>query len=180
MTRSPYFPFGPVPLTTAKARVFIGYHHKRDQGYHDRFVLLFAGLYDIVTDRSLDQAIESDDPEYVKRRIREVFITGSSTTVVLCGLETWKRKHVDWEIHATLDKNHALLGMLLPTHCADIDGRYLVPDRLHDNIESGYAHWVRWSESPDAVRDAFAQARDRAASTQRIRNDRPQMERNLS
>jgi hypothetical protein len=45
------------------------------------------------------------------QRIRDKHITGTSCTIVLCGSLTPWRKYVDWEIKATLDKEHGLIGI---------------------------------------------------------------------
>lgn len=160
-----------------KPRIFVSYHHRRDQAYADRFARLFDDTYAAVTDRSLDVAIDSDDCDYVYQRIRDDFITGTSCTVVLCGIDTYNRKYVDWEIKATLDKQHGLLGVLLPTHRAS-NGAFTVPDRLYDNIQTGYAHWSVWSENTLAMLDAINVARERAARTSLIANSRSMMGRN--
>jgi hypothetical protein len=65
---------------------------------------------------------------------------------MLVGQNTWGRKYVDWEIKATLDKGHALIGVQLPTLVAGPNGTVIVPDRLHDNIVSGYALWLTWAQ----------------------------------
>src|SRR5207253_16569 len=80
-----------------------------------RCALIFSASYDVITDNLLDRAVGSDDVEYVMRRIRENYITGSSCTLVLVGRDTWGRKYVDWEIDATLQKEHGLIGLQLPT-----------------------------------------------------------------
>jgi hypothetical protein len=98
-----------------------------------------------VEDSSLDRAIDSDDPEYVMRRIRENNITGTSCTIVLCGAQTPKRKYVDWEIKATLDKGHGLIGINLPSSIHG-EGGIIVPSRFYDNYKSGYAVWLQWPE----------------------------------
>lgn len=164
-----------------KRKVFISYHHRGDQGWFDRFTQFYAEQYEIFYDNSLDGRIRSDDPEYVNRAIREEYIAGSSTTIVLCGAETWKRKYVDWEIHSTLHHNHALLGIALPTSVRSNQGGIIVPNRLHDNIQSGFAHWVSpWPSDPNALRSAIEAAIKLSQETTTIRNDRPKMERNLA
>lgn len=77
------------------------------------------------------------------RHIRENYVSGSSCTIVLVGRDTWGRKFVDWEIDATLSKEHGLLGLQLPT-LPIVGAAVTVPDRLSDNIQSGYAIWKRW------------------------------------
>ena len=170
-----YKPFG----QPEKPRVFVSYHHENDQWYYDRFNELFSNVYDILTDRSVDRNIRSDDAEYQMRRIREDYITGSSLTIVLCGVESYKRKFIDWEICATLNKQHALLGINLPTNLANRDGMFVVPARLHDNIESGYAGWMLWSEVPSELAQNLNAAKSKASETRLIQNGRDTMNRNL-
>jgi hypothetical protein len=158
----------------------VSYHHDNDQYYYNLFTASFSQSYDIFTDRSLREAIESQNAEYIKRTIREDYITGSSLTVVLCGAETWKRKFVDWEIHATLLKQHALLGILLPTFRYNYAGRCIVPHRLFDNIQSGYAHWIAWPQSTGDLQSAINVAIRNAERTWFIDNRREQMHRNMS
>ena len=164
-------------LKMAKPKVFVSYHHQRDQWYYDQFSTLFADGYNIITDKSIERSIGSDDVDYQQQVIREEHITGSSITIVLCGAETWKRRWVDWEIDMTLTKEHALLGICLPTNPRDINGKFTVPDRLHANIVSGYAHFIQWTEDPSVIRLAIENARNRAKQTRLIANSAPRMER---
>lgn len=164
----------------AKPKVFISYHHQRDQAYYDRFAAIFAKGYDVLTDTSIAREIGSDSIDYQQQVIREQHITGSSITVVLCGAETWKRRWVDWEIHMTLNKEHALLGIALPTSDRDQSGNVIVPDRLHANIVTGYAHFIQWIEDPIALRAAIGIAKERACQTGNIDNSAPRMERSRS
>ena len=167
----------PSPFNATKAKVFISYHHQRDQGYYDRFTRLFADSYDIITDTSIERLIGSDDVGYQQQVIREQHITGSSVTVVLCGAETWKRRWVDWEIHMTLNKEHALLGIPLPTAARNQAGQIIVPDRLLANINSGFAQWIGWMEDPRILKAAIDAAREKARQTRNIDNSAPRMER---
>ena len=128
-----------------KRKIFVSYHHRGDQAYYDAFSRTFSDAYDVVTDNSLERAIDSEDVDYVMRRIRENHITGTSCTVVLVGADTWGRKYVDWEIKATLDKQHGVIGIQLPTLHPNPAGQVSVPNRLHENIQSGYALWTTWA-----------------------------------
>jgi hypothetical protein len=122
-----------------KRKVFVSYHHLGDQACYDLFSRTFHDNYDVITDNSLERRIDSADADYIRRRISENNITGTSCTIVLVGAKTWGRKHVDWEIKATLDMQHGLIGVRLPTAVMNPQGAVLVPDRLHDNIQSQYA-----------------------------------------
>jgi hypothetical protein len=112
-----------------KRKIFVSYHHRGDQGHYDIFSRTFHDTYDVITDNPLERKIDSDDVDYVKRRISENNITGSSCTIVLVGANTWGRKHVDWEIKATLDKQHGLIGVQLPTLIAGSNGTVPVAAR---------------------------------------------------
>lgn len=132
-------------LGSIKRKIFISYHHDSDKAYYDAFVNTFSNSYDVIHDNSVDRAVDSANSDYVIRRIRENYITGSSCTIVLCGAQTPWRKFVDWEIKATLDKQHGLIGVNLPSNPMNANNIYTVSDRLHDNIESGFAVWVDWA-----------------------------------
>jgi len=144
-------------ITPSKRKVFISYHHQ-DQAFIENFRASFGAAYEVFTDCSLDEAIESNDLHYVNRTIREDFITGTSITIVICGTDTWRRKCVDWEIYSTLHKDHALLGIVLP-HVQPVwrNGQQvrLIPDRLAANTTSGYAHWIEMPQNPQELKQAI-------------------------
>jgi hypothetical protein len=164
----------PQPLfKPTKRKVFVSYHHK-DQVSIDYFRKVFGATYDVFTDCSLDEAIDSNNLPYVHRTIAENFITGSSITIVICGTETWRRKCVDWEIYSTLHKEHALLGIILP-HVQPIwqNGQQvrLIPDRLHANLASGYAHSVEWPQSPQELTQAINHSIQRSKDYKHLKDN---------
>jgi hypothetical protein len=101
-------------LLETKRKVFISYHHGGDRAYYDALSRTFCDQYEVFHDTSLERAIDSDNTDYVRWRLAEKCITGSSCTIVLIGRETWGRKFVDWEIDATLERGHGLIGLMLP------------------------------------------------------------------
>ncbi|KKL73600.1 hypothetical protein LCGC14_2073270 [marine sediment metagenome] len=141
-------------------KVFVSYHHKNDEEYRKKFERVFNNIY---VSKSVD--IGDIDPnlntETVRRRIREEYLGDTSVTVVLIGKETWKRKHVDWEISASIRKTKisprsGLIGIFLPTH-PDYGGdkyhQYTIPPRLYDNVEKGFAKLHDWTNNKDKVED---------------------------
>ena len=106
-----------------RRKVFVSYHHEVDQANRNRFEELFANVYDIMDSRSvrigdIPKGFHLDE---VARRIRDDHLSDSSVTVVLVGKDTWRRKHVDWEIAGTIRDTDAnprsgLVGILLPSH----------------------------------------------------------------
>lgn len=142
-------------------KVFVSYHHANDQGYRDRFEKLFAYQYDILVSQSVQ--IGDIEPnlktETIRQKIRDEYLRDATVTVVLIGSETWKRKHVDWEIASTirdtkLNPRGGLIGILLPSYPYPSPSRYdphTIPPRLYDNIKCDYATIHNWSENPGEV-----------------------------
>jgi hypothetical protein len=163
-----------------RPKVFLSYHHKGDQSFYEQFSKTFHDVYETVFDNSLERKIDSDNSEYIMRRIREEFITGTSCTIVLVGPETWGRKYVDWEIEATLEKKHGLIGVQLPTATPNpITGLVSVPDRFLDNLNSKFALWVSWADitaSAARLNQCIADATGRSKAL--IANDRERRLRN--
>jgi hypothetical protein len=161
-----------------KRKVFVSYHHGGDQAYYNAFSRHFSATYDVIQDNSLRDSINSDNVEYIMRKIREDYITGSSCTFVLCGKESRWRKYIDWEIKATLDANHGLIGVLLPTNPVSNNACHK-PDRFQDNLDSGYATWLTWStiiENTSGLPQLIEAATGK--DKQLIRNQRQMMSRN--
>jgi hypothetical protein len=151
--------------------VFISYHHANNEYYKNEFERLFSGVYDIletkaVSDGDIDPYLKT---ETIRQKIRDDFIRSASVTVVLIGSETWKRKHVDWEISSSirdtqLNSRTGLLGILLPTYPRNDTSKYdphTIPPRLHDNIERGFAKIYNWSTNPNEVQNWIHEAFNR-------------------
>jgi hypothetical protein len=176
------FPIYPGLISTplrVKHKVFISYHHGSDQRYYDAFSSTFHDTYEAIYDNSLERRIDSDNVDYVRQRIRSDFITGSSCTIVLVGKDTWGRKYVDWEIDATLDLHHGLLGVQLPTASSSAQNTVIVPSRLYDNINSGFALWLSWQQITASAAGLNAYVADaKARSTSLIVNSRERRLRN--
>jgi hypothetical protein len=164
--------------------VFLSYFHEDDQYDKDRFEELFGHLF-------INESVQSDDintdvsTEYIKRLIQEDYISDSSVVLVLVGVNTWKRKHVDWEISAGLNKKvegySGLLGILLPDFPLSSDGKYSyddIPPRLADNVKSKYAKIYTWDwvcADESRIKSAIDSAFDsRVSEKDKIDNSRPQ------
>nr|VFK20658.1 MAG: MTH538 TIR-like domain (DUF1863) [Candidatus Kentron sp. LPFa] len=114
--------------------------------------------------------IDPDLPaKVIHQKIRDEYLWDSTVTVVLIGTETWKRKHVDWEIGASIRKTDhnprsGLLGIFLPTHpdCGkDEYNPYTIPPRLYKNVECKFAELYDWSERPSTVQSWIHEAFER-------------------
>ena len=60
--------------------------------------------YEIFLDRSVDTGDISDDlsDESIRRKVRDEYLRDSTVTILLVGLQTKRRKHVDWEIYSSM------------------------------------------------------------------------------
>lgn len=158
------------PHTSQRHRVFVSYYHDDDQDYRNYFERLFSDIHD----RYVSESVKMDDiddtnlsTDRIRQIIRDKFLRNSTVTVVLVGAHTWQRKFVDWEIGSSIrqtqyNSRSGLLGILLPPHPDSGRGAYtpgIIPPRLHDNIECGFAKLYDWSDDPDTVQkwihDAF-------------------------
>lgn len=101
--------------------VFISYHHANDQLYKESLLLLNR-QYRIFIDQSVDTSeIDDDlDDKTIRELIRDEYLRDSSVTILLVGIETKNRKHVDWEIYSSMydglvNKKSGILVINLPT-----------------------------------------------------------------
>ena len=170
-----------------KHKIFISFYHKDDDRYKRYLVDRFSYLF-------INKSVENgeydpdDSDEYVKRLIREDKITDSSIIVVLIGPNTYKRKHVDWEIYAGLRESingrYALLGIVLPEYRLDAGNKFRyedIPARLADNVKSGYSKIYSWSYAiqnfSQIINDAF---NEKNSIKNKADNSRQQMKYNRS
>lgn len=111
-------------MNTLKHKVFVSYHHTNDQYYREQFENLFNNTYNnIIISKSVQ--IGGIDPnsktDIIRQKIRDKYLRDATVTVALIGTETWKRKHVDWEIAASIrdtqfNPRSRLIGIFLPTY----------------------------------------------------------------
>ena len=147
-----------------KHKVFISYFHQDDQEYKDRLIQALDSMF---VDKSVSQGDIHDEGlplDEIRRRIRDDHIADATVTIVLIGPCTWKRKHVDWEISASLidrpnNPRCGILGLLLPTHSdyrTRIEDRNprLIPPRLARNIggDNPFSVVYDWSQNGLAKR----------------------------
>lgn len=152
-------------------KVFVSYHHRNDQYYRNHFENIFYNTHNIMVSKSvqigdINPLLKTDT---IRQKIRNEYLRDSTVTVVLIGTETWKRKHVDWEIGSSIRRTQfnprsGLMGIILPSYLRPYGEpnkyfRNTIPPRLHANIASGFASIHNWSDNPSDVQswihDAF-------------------------
>ena len=170
-------------------KTFISYHHDNQEEV-DKFIETFDHDRDVFmaravgSDQTMDELIESDDDDYVMRRIREEHIGDSTVTLVFVGKNTWSRKFVDWELAASLRQGskaglpNGLLAILSPELSEAI-----LPDRFVDNSEAGYAKFYPYPKNRTQLAkwiDQAFESREDENKRASIKNGRRKLRRNLS
>lgn len=146
-------------------KTFVSYHHANDQSYKNRLEVICENK---IVSRSvqLGDIDDNTSTENIRRIIREDYLRDSTVTVVLIGKETWQRKHVDWEIAASLrhtdfSSRSGLVGIFLPSHPCYGKGsynRYTIPPRLWDNIDCGFAKVYDWKDNGKLIQSWIHEA----------------------
>jgi hypothetical protein len=157
-------------MSDVRHKCFISYHHA-DQGEVDDFIQTFDKERKVFISRGLGtemtaDIINSDNSDYVMRRIRELYLKDSTVTLVLMGKCTHARRYVDWEIQSSLRSGetvtpNGLLGIKLKSYKTG----YGYPNRLNlnlkqnDNQENCYARVIDYPARKDTlvnhIEDAF-------------------------
>jgi len=182
-----------------KHKVFVSFHHA-DEYYRNEFNRLFGEHFISVSVEPGD-IDPANDTDYVKHLIQQENIVQSSVVFALYGANTYKRKHVDWEISAALSKKvgdrKGLVIMLLPTFplapynsLNQYDPRVIYPylhPRTAANLASEYADLYYWPglytnypgvnpvQIPDIIKISFTK---RDTHEHLITNDHPQYKEN--
>ena len=149
-------------------KVFISYHHE-DQSVVDDFIQTFDKERRVFISRVVggemasDIEINSSNSEYVMQRIRELYLSDSTVTIVIVGQCTWARKYADWEVASSLRQGpvagppNGLIAILTPRKT---EGR--LPERFKDNWAadgSGYGRFWNYPVNKTQLRswieDAF-------------------------
>ena len=155
-------------VMAVKHRCFVSYHKVNStavKNFVEEFSDVFTAKTVGVTDE--DDFINSNDREYVMRRIREKYLSNTTVTIVLIGECTKARKYVDWEIASSL-RNDPVNGRsgLLGINMKSVGSQGLAPLRLGDNYDSedkagSYALYQTYPNTEQVLRNAIQTAFDR-------------------
>ena len=87
----------------SRHKVFISYHHLLDQEYKD-YLEQLNEKHQIFINQSvkLGEIDDSSPTEQIREIIRDDYLQDSSVLILLVGLETKNRKHIDWEIYSSM------------------------------------------------------------------------------
>lgn len=170
-----------------RRKVFISYYHA-DQVVVDKFIADFSSVFipKAVGIKEGDFIFDSDNPQYIMRKIREEKLQDSTVTIVLIGSCTHSRRYVDWEIKASLQQGQTLPNGVIGINLPYMGGKSAAPDRLADNLSvdgygnsNGYARYYRYPTSENELRRWIEDAHDaRINRSSLIHNGRDMMKYN--
>ena len=163
-------------MSINRHRVFISYYHDDDQSYKNALSnmkylnnekLSFESIFEdfSVGNGDINDTYLSD--EQIRRKIRDEYIKDATVLILLCGRNTKRRKHVDWEIHAAMydsdiNPQMGILIINLPT----ISQKMRASHKGEEELLNPYATWEkantdRWYNEfifpymPDRIIDNF-------------------------
>lgn len=122
-------------------KVFVSFHHDNDQKYKDSLVK-WGVENNIFIDGSVDMGEIPDDwtPQQIREYIRDEHLKDTSVTILLVGIETKNRKHIDWELFSSMydgkkNKKSGIIVINLPsvdckyhTLCSQEEKTAVLPD----------------------------------------------------
>ena len=157
-------------------KVFISYHHQNDQDYKNALIE-YGSYYAAFIDKSVDtgQISETLTDQAIREKIRDDYLRDSTVTILLVGVETKLRKHVDWEIYSSMfdgvrNKKSGILVINLPSvqstyfHAAygDEEKRLIYPDvESWVTIDARIEYEKRFPHLPERIMDNLAAPKTR-------------------
>lgn len=167
---------------TQKRTVFISYYHG-DQDAVNKFVRDFGDVFipKTVGVRDGDFDFDSNDPQYIMRKIREQKLDDSTVTIVLIGSCTHSRRYVDWEVKASLQQGQSLPNGLIAINLPYMGTRGALPPRVAANREfdgkdeTGYAKYYPYPTSKENLRRWIEDAYDARTTRAHLINNTNEM-----
>lgn len=126
-------------------RVFISYHHNREQHIKEELLNLNK-RYQLFVDCSVTTGDidERLPPQEIRQKIRKEYLSESTVLLLIVGRETRYRKHVDWELYSSMYNgstfgSSGVVVILAPDCQSDF---YTAPfDRVKENLYPGTTSW---------------------------------------
>lgn len=146
--------------TDTRRKVFISYYHG-DQEAVNKFIRDFGDVFipKAIGVKEGDFDVNSNDPQYIMRKIREDKLQDSTVTIVLVGSCTHSRRYVDWEVKASLQQGQSWPNGLIAINLPYMGTTGGLPPRVSANVirdsngnDIGYARYYRYPNSKDELK----------------------------
>lgn len=154
----------------ARRKCFISYYGG-DTEEVNTFVKEFGDVFiaKVIGVTEGDDFIDSDDSDYVMKKIREKYLGDSTVTICMIGSCTHSRRYIDWELKTTLRQGmytpNGLIGIVLPS----LGNSAHLPQRFKDNWNKedeskGYALYRSYPTSKEQLKGWIESAFERRTS----------------
>lgn len=148
-------------------KVFISYFHQDDQYYKnvlinmkelDNTKLQLISIFDdySVHEDEIDDTDMSD--EQIRCEIRDNYIKNATVFILLCGKNTSKRKHIDWEIHAAMydsDVNPKMGILVINLPSISATSKMLACGKDEQNVMGANLTWTPASKDITSLRKDY-------------------------
>ncbi len=145
-------------------KVFISYYHKDDQWYKNELIKLKEYDYNKKQNISIfdDYSVHEDEiddtgmtDEQIRCEIRDNYIKNATVLILLCGENTRRRKHIDWEIHAAMYDSEVNPKMgILVINVGNQNGE-IACNVEEEKIINPFANWTTLNKDIDALRQNY-------------------------
>lgn len=148
-------------MNIPKHKVFISYYHEDDQDYKNALLRAneWCSLFDdySVHENDVDDTGLTD--EQVRKIIRDNYIQDATVLVLLCGQNTKRRKHIDWEIHAAMydsDVNPKMGILIINLPSIASEQKMLACGNDEENVMSnGFTTWTPIQKNVDYIENDY-------------------------
>ena len=146
-------------MTAQKHKVFISYYHKDDQDFKND--LLYANeRYNLFKDYSVHEDEIEDDgmtAEQIRRTIRDKYMQKADVLILLCGKNTKRRKHIDWEIHTAMYDSDVNPQMgILVINLPSINQSMIACGRDEEQIMGSQIHWTALKKDKSYLQSEYS------------------------
>lgn len=153
-------------MNIPRHKVFISYYHKDDQQYKNHLINMKefnsqTWQYQSIFDDYSVHENEIDDTgltsEQIRCIIRDEYIKDATVLILLCGQNTRKRKHIDWEIHAAMydSEKNPQMGILVVNLPSIYQNMISNSDR-EETIMGENINWTPLNKDINSLKNKYA------------------------
>lgn len=153
-------------MNIPRHKVFISYYHKDDQQYKNHLINMKefnskTWQYQSIFDDYSVHENEIDDTglnsEQIRCIIRDEYIKDATVLILLCGQNTRKRKHIDWEIHAAMydSERNPQMGILV-VNLPSISQSMIANSDREETIMGENINWTPLNKDVNSLKDMYA------------------------
>lgn len=146
-------------MPVQKHKVFISYYHEDDQDFKNALLEANEDFnlfddYSVHEDEINDEGLTS---EQIRRIIRDKYMQEATVLVLLCGQNTKRRKHIDWEIHTAMydSDTNPKMGILV-INLPNINQSMIACGSNEEQIMGSQIHWTTLNKDKSYLQSHYS------------------------